>query len=289
MSGFILIHRKILEWEWYHDVNVKLLFLHFLLKANWKEGRFKGRVINRGSFVTSIEVLSKELRMTVQQVRTAIKKLKSTNEITSESTNNYTIITVCNYELYQTEQQTEQQSSNKRITNEQQTNNKPITNEQQTDNKRITTIEQRNKETKEQGNKGIREQGNKETKKSSLSSTSLESVVSEYTNSQELIDAINAFIEMRKGIKKPLTQKALQLMLSKLETLGHCESERIQILNNSIMNSWQGIFELKPEQRNAGKGYISQAQQRLDSNMEAARSFVQEMKELEEKGVSDVW
>ena len=57
---------------------------------------------------------------------------------------------------------------------------------------------------------------------------------------------------MRKNIKKPLTKQALNLIVSKLNKIANSESEKIEILNNSIMNCWQGIFELKnkPKQFN---------------------------------------
>lgn len=54
---------------------------------------------------------------------------------------------------------------------------------------------------------------------------------------------------MRKAIKKPLTTKGLELMLNKLNKLTQVELEQITILNNSIMNNWQGIFPLKDEDK----------------------------------------
>ena len=101
MSGYIKIDRKITEWEWYKNLNTKVVFFHCLLKANWKDGKFEGKIIKRGSFVTSIKKLSLELCLTEDEVRTAIKHLISTGEITKQTTNKYSVITVSNYELYQ--------------------------------------------------------------------------------------------------------------------------------------------------------------------------------------------
>ena len=50
---------------------------------------------------------------------------------------------------------------------------------------------------------------------------------------------------MRKAIKKPLTTRGLELMVKKLYQLTTNIDEQIEILNNSIMNNWQGIFPLK--------------------------------------------
>jgi len=132
-TGWIAIHRKLLEWEWYGDINVRLVFLHLLLKANHTTKKWKGETIERGSFITSLENLSKEIGITTQQTRTAITKLKSTNEITSKSTSHYTMICITNYDKYQGGRK----DRNNKITNK-------ITNEQQTDNKRITTTKNDN-------------------------------------------------------------------------------------------------------------------------------------------------
>ena len=133
MSGYRKTYRKMLDWEWYTDVPVRVLFEHCLLKANYKEKKWHGITIKCGSFITSYENLAFETGLTVQQVRTAINKLKSTGELTYQSTSRYSIITVNNWIEYQ--------EDNTQI-------NKQITNNQQTNNKQITTTKER-KESKE--------------------------------------------------------------------------------------------------------------------------------------------
>lgn len=128
---WVKLHSKFLNWEWYQDKNTKILFIHFLLKANWKDGKFEGIEIPRGSFVTSRKKLAEELEISEQSVRTSIYKLKSTNEIITKATNKFTIITVVNYEEYQKKQEI--------LTNEI-TNVLP--NEQPTTNQQLTTIEE---------------------------------------------------------------------------------------------------------------------------------------------------
>lgn len=99
--GFIKIHRKILEWSWYNDINTCRVFIHMLLKANWKEGRFRDITVPCGSFVSSIAKLAEETGLTNDEVRTAISHLIQTREITKQSTNKYTVFTLVNYVLYQ--------------------------------------------------------------------------------------------------------------------------------------------------------------------------------------------
>jgi uncharacterized phage protein (TIGR02220 family) len=96
------------------------------MKANHKDGKWRGANIPAGSFVTGRKVLATETGMTEQQVRTAINRLKSTNEITIKTTNKYSIIAVNNWSMYQGDnQQPNQQSTNKQpATNQQLTTNK---------------------------------------------------------------------------------------------------------------------------------------------------------------------
>lgn len=105
MNGWICLHRRLLEWEWYSDINATRLFLHCLLKANHKDKKWQGKVIPRGSFITGRNVLADETGLTVQQIRTALDKLKSTNEITIKATNKNSLVTVVNYGFYQDKQE----------------------------------------------------------------------------------------------------------------------------------------------------------------------------------------
>ena len=118
-DGYILIHRKIINWQWYSNKNDRLLFIHCLISANWKDGWFNGEKIPRGSFATSLSNLSKECGLTMQQTRTSLNHLKLTNELTHHTNKQFSIITINNYDKYQTINT----ADNKRITNEQQTIN----------------------------------------------------------------------------------------------------------------------------------------------------------------------
>jgi len=98
---FIKVYRKMISWEWYTDVNTKVLFLHCLLKANWKDGSWKGYDYKRGQFITSLSSLAKETGLTVKQVRTALKHLERTGEVASWSDSKVRIITVLSYDSFQ--------------------------------------------------------------------------------------------------------------------------------------------------------------------------------------------
>lgn len=103
MEGFIKLHHKMLEWGWYDDPNTCRLFIHCLLKANWKEKEWHGHLINPGEFVTSLPKLAKETHLTVKQVRVALEHLKSTGEVADKGYSKFRIITVNNWVQYQVE------------------------------------------------------------------------------------------------------------------------------------------------------------------------------------------
>lgn len=100
-GGFIKLHRKMLEWGWYQDANTMRVFIHCLLRANHKSGEYKGLKIERGQFCTSVSVISKELRLSSKQVRTAFRHLQETNELAIKTANRYSLVTVNNYDFFQ--------------------------------------------------------------------------------------------------------------------------------------------------------------------------------------------
>lgn len=70
-----------------------------------------------------------------------------------------------------------------------------------------------------------------------------------YTESKDLRDSLTAFVEMRNRIHKPLTGQGLNLLLNKLTGMATTSEERKEIVDQSVMNSWQGFFPLDYRQR----------------------------------------
>jgi hypothetical protein len=133
MSGWIKLHRKFLDWEWFNKSEAVHLFLYMLIKANHKDGKWQGVEVKRGQFISSLGNISNATGLSIQVIRTNLKRLEKTSEIEVKSTSQFTIVTICKYECYQQENEP---------------TNKPLTNEQQTTNKRLTTNknEKNNKE-----------------------------------------------------------------------------------------------------------------------------------------------
>lgn len=127
MEGWICLHRKILKWEWYQDTNTFRVFMHLLLSANWEDTKYMGMLVKRGSLVIKQVKLAEELKLSHQQVRTSLLKLKSSEIITIKTYNKFSLVTIVNYSSYQDKEINEQQAGNNQITSRQQTNNKQIT------------------------------------------------------------------------------------------------------------------------------------------------------------------
>lgn len=100
---YLKLFYSLLDWEWYTDANTMRVFLHLLLIANRKDNRYSGNIIYRGEALASREYLANTLKISEQQVRTALKHLKSTGEITVRKIGTTSVIRVCNYDAYQSE------------------------------------------------------------------------------------------------------------------------------------------------------------------------------------------
>lgn len=211
MAGYIRKHRSILEWEWYHDINTYYLFDHLLLTVNYKESRYQGYEIPAGSRVIGLKALSAQIPLSIQQIRTALKKLEKSGEITIKTTNKFSIISITNWEKYQ--------ADNKQVTNKQQTNNKQIT-------------------TSKKGKK--------------------DNTINSIINKGSEIDFLDAsiwkdFVEHRKQLKKPMTEKAAEMMINKLRAFHVDGEDPNACLKQSIEQGWQGVFEIKQKGTDHGK------------------------------------
>lgn len=125
-QGWIKLHRALLDWQWFSDANTSHVLMYCLLKANHKDNKYRDTIVKRGTFLTGRELISRETGCSVREVRTALKRLESANVLTSKTSRQGTVIEVLNYDRYQqSDQQIDQQATNKRPTNDQQaTSNK---------------------------------------------------------------------------------------------------------------------------------------------------------------------
>ena len=102
-STFIKLDRNITKWRWYTNANTVRVWLHLLISANIAPYEFENIRIERGQLVTSHENLANTLKLSIQEVRTALNHLKSTGEITTTAHRRFQVISIVNYNLYQGE------------------------------------------------------------------------------------------------------------------------------------------------------------------------------------------
>ncbi|MES0445034.1 MAG: hypothetical protein ABUJ92_00675 [Desulfobacterales bacterium] len=227
-SGFIKIHRKLTEWEWYQCTNTKLVFLHLLLTANYKPSRFRGCDIPAGSVVTGRTALSEAVGISEQQLRTALAKLKSTGELTSKATNKFTIYYIVKWAEYQVDQPAKQHTDNQRVTNDQPTSNQQVT-------------------TSKEGKKVRKEEGKKETPRANaLDYSSWPSLPSE--------QVMKDYLAMRAGKKAKINQTVITRLSAQLHLAVAAGHSMDDCLGVCIEKGWVGFKLLWLENSNSGHG-----------------------------------
>jgi hypothetical protein len=138
-EGFVRLYRSFTEWEWYTDQNCFRVFMHLLLTVNYKPARFRGHEVPAGTRITSMGKLAEEVGLSRLSVMRVLDKLKSTGEVTTIANNQWTAVTLVNWEKYQSDGGGSEQRKTQRANNER------------------TMAEQR-ANTIEEGKKGIREE-----------------------------------------------------------------------------------------------------------------------------------
>ena len=76
------------------------------------------------------------------------------------------------------------------------------------------------------------------------------------------LKALKDFKTMRNKIKKPLTKRAEDMLITSLNQLSKDEQEQIAILNQSIFHCWQGVYALKdrPQDNESQPKHIAKPQ-----------------------------
>lgn len=131
MSDWIKIHRSILEsYAFANPVSLKV-WVWMLLKANYKTSFVplkigKGTIsvkVERGQFIFGRFKAEEELNLDGSMIYRQLKKFEELEQIKVESNNQYSVITICNYEFYQSKSdKNEQPTNNLRTADEQQMN-----------------------------------------------------------------------------------------------------------------------------------------------------------------------
>lgn len=212
-GGWLKLYRKLIQkpiWK-QSTPEQKAILITILCMVNHEEQEWewqgKKYVCQPGQVITSLEKIKNETGkgISIQNVRTALKRFEKLGFLTNESTKESRLITVLNWELYQ--------SLDTELT-------KKLTNGSQRGNKGLTTNKNDKNDKNDKKNKNI---------------------------SAQLQKAIEDFKDYRKKIKKPMTDRAVELLIDKLNKLANDDETKIAILNQSIVNGWQGIFPLRQD------------------------------------------
>lgn len=239
---YVKISRKILDWEWYTDINTKVLFLHILLKANWKPSRFQGTEVPRGSLVTSQQNMATETGLTIKNVRTALKHLENTGEVAVSRHPKFSVITVKNYNQYQSS------GSQTAV-------------EGQSDGSRGATIEEGKKERKEEYNKSPKGDYESGTPENSIYATIRElynSVCGSYPRLVKMSEARKKAINAR--IRAGYTREDFRILFEK--------AEASEFLKGANKRNWRATFDWLISDTNMAKV--------LDGNYDARKEAVKD-------------
>ena len=211
MDGYIKLYKRIESWQWYKESTTLHLFIDLLLDANYEDSKVGFQIIKRGQCLTSLKRIHERTGLTYQQIRTSLDKLQKSQEINKQITNRYSIITINKYNDYQN---IDKQTTNKRQTND----NIIIKNNKNNTNKEIN----------------IKENISKDIQK-------------KYFESLKVNTLFNEFLEQRKKLKAVNSERAINTLINKLNN--YDEDTQIKMIENSIVNSWKGIFEIKETKR----------------------------------------
>lgn len=227
-NGWVKLHRKMLDNPIImKDAEHLAVWMYLLLNATHCEypALFKGEkiMLQPGQLITGRKSIAGALDVNESKVRRILDSFENDQQIDRQRSNQNTLISLKNWEKYQLCDQP---------------NNQPTTNDRPTTDQRPTT---------NNNDKNIKNVKNE---------------IYIYSDDTKLNNSILEFIAYRKSIKKPMTENAVKLMLGKLNKMSSDVNEQIDILNQSIVNGWAGIFPLPFEKRQQKKNSFNNYPQR---------------------------
>jgi hypothetical protein len=224
--GYIQIDRNISNnWIWQKTpFSYGQAWIDLLLLANYKENkRIKNNEIvisNRGEVNLSILYLSNKWGWDRKKTTRFLELLERDNMVELNKSKNGTTIRITNYNIYQQNQVDTKQKMGQQKDNEWD-NNSPYINKE---NKEINNIY-----------------------KESISKDIPKKVETKYFESLKVNTLFNEFLELRKKIKAVNSERAINTLINKLKN--YDEDTQYKMIENSIVNSWKDVYELKEQKR----------------------------------------
>lgn len=226
-QGWVATHRKIQDhWLWSDKPFSRgQAWIDLLLLANHEDKKFLlgNDLINVecGSVVTSIEKLKSRWGWSNTKVVNFLKLLENDEMITRKSDTKKTVVSIVNYSDYAVFEKT-----------------KTIPKRCESDTETIR------KHTNNNDN-NYNNENNVKNKNERKTKTSYEEILSQVAD-DSLKELYVEYIKMRKMIKSPMTDRALNMLIKKVEELEPLDIERQkQLLETAIMNNWKSVYPLK--------------------------------------------
>ena len=99
-NGFIKLYRKVLDWGYFEDSHMVHMLVYMLLSSSFKDQKYRGVEIKKGQILTSLGVIHRKTNMSLQTIRTCLKKMERDGIIEQKTTKEWRLITICNYDNY---------------------------------------------------------------------------------------------------------------------------------------------------------------------------------------------
>ncbi len=250
-EGWFKIHRCLFKKAlWLNSTpEQKVVMITILGMANHegKEWEWKGKhfKVKPGEFVTSANSIVEKAGIGIsrQNVRSALTRFKKYEFLTYESTNTGVLIRIVNWESYQADNGKGSHMAEQKVTKE-----SSVINQHLTANKNDKSYKDDKNYENDRNYKNDKNYENGRNYKNDKKYK----YIYEFTKNKRLIGTLIDFLKMRKEIKKPMTDRAVELLLKELKTLSEDEEMQIKILEKSIQNCWQGIFKIEKSSNSLG-------------------------------------
>lgn len=251
-QGYVKLYRSLMNSQVWNELTPgqKVVMITLLMLVCWEPTKYNyygtDIVVQPGQFICSQKQIENACGrgITRQIVRSTLSKLETFNfitigqplvnhESTMAPTKGKKLISIVNWRKYQ---HVDSKATKESTTSKTELKHKSNTSETQVKQESANIKEELNNKNKE-----LR------SKKYKTSSSKIRELLQKFCGENaELMAAITGWVDMRKKIKKPLTDRAVNLNLKKLYKLSKGDEQAmIEIVNQSTMNSWQGFFPLK--------------------------------------------
>ncbi|MBP3932344.1 MAG: hypothetical protein J6D44_00505 [Pseudomonas sp.] len=253
MTSWVKVSRKLLTSAIASKPDYLAVWMHLMLSASYKAGEvLVGHQIIKleaGDLVFGRLKFSQQIGVSEHTLRMALKTLEKLQQITIKSHSKFSVISITNWQKYQVDSPADHQ---------QPTSNQPATHH----NKEVQEIQE------------VDQKPPPTPKGKRLKADVVEFELPGWIDRE----AWEGFAAMRKSIKKPMTQRAMDLAvkaLAKLAEMGHAPAA---VLNQSTLHSWIGLFEVKnatgqsnTRGNSAGKPSLSEQVRQRNAERQAQR------------------